>query len=184
MRFNDLKAGPMMSPSFVTNRRSPVDSRASQDPQDGTSSTESSATSSMSERSSPAHAQAFVEERILRRVPAEILVVSAVLAGGSLLFFSPSTALFVLAGGVFSAASFTWLKSALGRFLTQDRSRAVRSGLFLYLARLGLLIGVFLIIILLSPRMILAFAAGFSSVILVFFVEAVRALAPMKSWKH
>lgn len=131
----------------------------------------------------PKNAQAFLEERILRRIPAEILGVSLAIALGSLFFFSSLTGLFVLAGGAFSAASFVWLKSALSRFLGQDRKKAVRSGLIFYLVRLALLLGVFLFIILLFPRMVLAFAAGFSAVVLVFFVEAVRALSQIKSWK-
>ncbi len=129
------------------------------------------------------NAQHLVEERILRRIPAEILAVSAVLAGGALLFFPALTSLFILAGGAFSAASFFWLKSALNRFLSKDRKKAIRSGLVFYLARLALLLGVFLIIILLFPRMVLAFVAGFSAIVLVFFVEAVRALSQIKSWK-
>jgi hypothetical protein len=42
---------------------------------------------------------------------------------------------------------------------------------------------VFFIIILLYPKRLLAFAAGFSSVIPVFLGEAVVALAHMKTWK-
>lgn len=184
MKFDDLKAGPIMPPPLITNKCSPVNSSSSQNPQDDVSSTESSAVSSTSERSSSANAQALVEERILRRIPLEILGLAFLLAAGSLLFFSLPTSFFVLAGGAFSAGSFTWLKSALQRFLGPDRQRSIRSALLFYFARLGLLLGVFLTIIFLFPRMILAFVAGFSSVILVFFVEAVRALAPMKSWKR
>lgn len=134
-----------------------------------------------------AESQTQVEERILRRIPAEILVCALLLAAGSLLFFAPLTSLFILGGGAFSAASFAWLKSSLNRILNpergRDRGKAIRSGLLLYVARLSLLLGIFLIIIFIFPRMILAFAAGFSCVILIFFVEAVRALAHMKSWK-
>jgi len=127
--------------------------------------------------------QTFIEERILRRIPVEILALSLAIAVGSLFFFSALTGLFILAGGAFSAVSFLWLKSALNRFLSQDRKRAIRSGLIFYLVRLALLLGVFLIIILVFPRMVLAFVAGFSTVILVFFVEAVRSLSQIKSWK-
>jgi hypothetical protein len=123
------------------------------------------------------------EEKILRRIPAEIIVVSIGIGLGSLLFFSPLSSFFILAGGAFSAASFLWLKSALNRFLSQGRKKAIRSGLIFYLARLALLLSVFLIIILLLPRMVLAFVAGFSTVVLVFFVEAVRSLSQIKTWK-
>jgi hypothetical protein len=127
--------------------------------------------------------QHFLEERILRRIPLEILVFALVIASGSLLFFRPRTSLFILAGGAFSAVSFLWLKQTITRFLGQDRKKAIKSGLLIYLVRLLLIIGVFSIIILLFPRMILAFAAGFSAIILVFFVEAVTAISQMKQWK-
>jgi hypothetical protein len=128
--------------------------------------------------------QSVLEERILRRIPPEILAVSLVLALGSLLFFSPRTGLFVFAGGAFSAVSFLWLKQTITRFLGRSRRKAVKSGLLAYLLRLVLIIGVFSIIILQFPGMILAFAAGFSCVVAVFFVEAVRAIAQMKQWKN
>jgi dolichol kinase len=129
------------------------------------------------------NAQAFIEERILRRIPVEIFGLSLAIALGSLFFFSPLTGLFIVAGGAFSAASFVWLKSSLNRFLGQDRKKAIRSGLIFYLARLALLLSVFLIIILLLPGMVLAFVAGFSTIVLVFFGEAVRSLSQIKTWK-
>jgi hypothetical protein len=129
------------------------------------------------------NAQAFLEERILRRIPVEVLVASLAITLGSLLFFSALTGLFILAGGAFSSASFLWLKNALNRFLSQDRKKAIRSGLIFYLVRLALLLSVFLIIIFLLPRMVLAFVAGFSTIVLVFFVEAVRSLSQIKTWK-
>jgi hypothetical protein len=123
------------------------------------------------------------EERVLRRIPLEVAVIALVLAVVALLFFSPLTGVFIVAGGVFSALSFIWLKKALLRFLSQDRRRAVRSGLALYLLRLVLLLAVFCIIIVLFPRMILAFVAGFSSLILAILAEAAIALSQMKQWK-
>jgi hypothetical protein len=123
------------------------------------------------------------EDRILRRLPLDILAVAAVMAAGSLLFFSPRTGLFVLAGGLFSAGSFVWLKQTVARFLGPDRKRAVRQALGFYLLRLLLIIVVFLTIILLFPRMILAFAAGFSSLVPAILAEAVMALSQMRKWK-
>ncbi len=128
--------------------------------------------------------QSALEERILRRIPLEILAFALVLALGSLFFFSPRTALFIFAGGAFSAVSFLWLKQTITRFLGRSRRKAVKSGLLAYLLRLVLIIGVFSIIILKFPGMILAFAAGFSCVVGVFFIEAVRAIAQMKQWKN
>jgi hypothetical protein len=123
------------------------------------------------------------EERVLRRIPLEVSIIAFVLAIIALLFFTPLTGVFILAGGIFSALSFIWLKTALLRFLSQDRRRAVRSGLAFYLLRLLLLLAVFSIIILLFPRMILAFVAGFSSLILAILVEASMAVSQMKQWK-
>jgi len=123
------------------------------------------------------------EERVLRRIPLEVAAVALVLAVVSLLFFSPLTGVFILAGGVFSALSFIWMKKAILRFLGTDRRKAVRSGLAFYLLRLLLLLAVFSTIIVLFPRMILAFVAGFSSLVLAVFVEAAVALSQMKQWK-
>jgi hypothetical protein len=123
------------------------------------------------------------EERVLRRIPLEVAVVALVLAVLALFLFSPLTAAFILAGGVFSALSFMWLKKALLRFLGTDRRKAVRSGLVFYLLRLLLLLAVFSIIILLLPRMILAFVAGFSSLVLAILAEAVMAVSQLKQWK-
>ncbi|HUU37252.1 MAG TPA: ATP synthase subunit I [Candidatus Desulfaltia sp.] len=123
------------------------------------------------------------EEKVLRRIPLEILLIAALIALLALFFFTPLTSLFILAGGLLSAASFVWLKTALNRFLGPDRRRAVRSGLVFYLLRLFLLLAVFSIIILLFPRMILAFVAGFSSLILAFLIEAALAVSQMKKWK-
>jgi hypothetical protein len=123
------------------------------------------------------------EERVLGRIPLEVSIIALLLAIIALLFFTPLTAVFILAGGVFSALSFVWLKKALLRFLGPDRRRAVRSGLAFYLLRLLLLLAVFSFIIFLFPRMILAFVAGFSSLILAILAEAAVAVSQMKQWK-
>jgi len=127
--------------------------------------------------------RSLVEEKILRRIPLEILAISVLIALAAILFFPFRAGLFVLAGGAFSALSFLWLKRALSRFLTREKHRALRSGIAFYLLRLVLLIAIFSAIILLFPRMILAFVAGFSSVIPAFLIEAVGALSQMKQWK-
>jgi len=124
-----------------------------------------------------------LEDRVLRRLPLEILAFSLAIAAASLLFFSPLTGLFILAGGLFSAASFIWLRQTVTRFIGPDKKTALRSGVAFYILRLFLIIAVFLIIILLFPRLILAFAAGFSSLVPAMLAEAVLAMAQMKRWK-
>lgn len=123
------------------------------------------------------------EERILRRIPGEILVLSAVLALAAWPLFDPPTALLFFSGGALAAVGFLWLKQSLTRFLLKGRAGALRSAILLYVLRLVLICGVFFIIILLFPRKILAFGAGFSTVVPVFLAEAVGALLRMKTWK-
>lgn len=55
------------------------------------------------------------EEKILRRIPLEILALSFVIALASLLFFSSLNAVFILGGGAFSALSFVWLKQEVSK---------------------------------------------------------------------
>jgi len=123
------------------------------------------------------------DEAALRRMPLEIVAVAAVLALGGGILFGWLTGVFVLAGGVLSALAFAWLKTAVTRFLQQERRGALRRGVALYLLRLGLICLVFLIIILAFPRQIFAFAAGFSAVVLVLLREGWRAMSLLKTWK-
>jgi hypothetical protein len=124
-----------------------------------------------------------LEERILRRIPVEIAAFSAFVAVPVALIFSPLDGVLFFAGGIVAALSFLWLRSALGRILARARPRAFRSGIALYAVRLTLILGVFFLIMLAYPKKILAFSAGFSTILPVFFVEAAVALARMKSWK-
>jgi hypothetical protein len=55
--------------------------------------------------------------------------------------------------------------------------------ILLYVLRLVLICAAFFIIILLFPRKILAFGAGFSTIVLVFLAEGVGALLRLKTWK-
>jgi len=172
------------------------------------------------------------EEKILRRIPVEILVLSFVIALASIFLLNPLTALFIFAGGAFSALSFIWLKRSISRlllfkngdnpsrekgqspFLEKKRGRhfyvkkgdrhlygkkeepvsffrgqspflkkALRSALALYGIRLVLIIAIFFIIIFFFSRNIIAFVAGFSTMVPVFLAEAVIGLSRMKQWK-
>jgi ATP synthase I chain len=139
------------------------------------------------------------EEKILRRIPVEIFILSFVIALASIFLFHPTTALFILAGGAFSALSFIWLKRSISRLLLFkngdrhlkeeepvpffDKKKALRSALILYGIRLVLIIAIFFIIIFFFSRNIIAFVAGFSAIVPVFLAEAVVALSRMKQWK-
>ncbi len=149
------------------------------------------------------------EEKILRRIPLEIAVLSFIIALFSLLFFSPLTALFILAGGAFSAVSFIWLKQNISKlillkngdspslenggspseekglspFLPPVSKKAILSTLLFYGLRLVLILAIFFIIIFFFSKNIIAFIVGFSMVVPVFMVEAVSMLIRLKKWK-
>ena len=123
------------------------------------------------------------EERILRRVPLEILAAGAAAGLIALPFFGVTTALLVLAGGTLASLGFLWMKVSLARFLQRERKGALRSGVLIYLARFVLILAVFSFIIFLFPGKILAFVAGFSVLVPVFLVEGVFALLRVKTWK-
>ncbi|MCX6560655.1 MAG: ATP synthase subunit I [Candidatus Aminicenantes bacterium] len=120
---------------------------------------------------------------MLRRIPYEIVALSAIFGLAGALLFDPLTGFFLLAGGLFSALSFLWLKSALGKVLNQAKARALKAGIALYALRFLLIFVVFFLIILLYSEKLIAFAAGFSAVIPVFGAEAAAALVRAKSLK-
>ncbi len=124
-----------------------------------------------------------LEERVLRRIPLEILAAGAVLALPAALLFGALNGAVLLAGALLAALSFAGLRSALARVLDRGRARAVRSGVLVYLARLLLIGASFFLIILLFPKSVIAFAAGFSAVVPVFLAEGAFTLARVKSWK-
>lgn len=127
--------------------------------------------------------QAAFEDRLLRRIPLEIAVSAGVLGLAAALLLDPATGLFVFAGGLFSALGFAWLKQSLTRFLAKGVQGARRSGVVLYALRLVLICAVFFLIILVYPKKILAFVAGFSTVVPVTLAVAVRGLLQLKKWK-
>lgn len=124
------------------------------------------------------------DTRILQRIPLEIFLLSLIGAFIAAFLFNVMTGLFVLAGGILSAASFFWLKNSLSKFLIHpNKRRVLRSVLGSYLLRLLLIIAVFSIIIIFFSKRIFAFMAGFSTLILVFLAEAIGALPRIKKWK-
>jgi hypothetical protein len=124
-----------------------------------------------------------IEEKILRRIPLEILAAGAAAGLIALPFFGVTSALLVLTGGTLASLGFLWMKVSLTRFLQRERKAALRSGVLIYLARFVLILAVFSFIIFLFPGKILAFVAGFSVLVPVFLVEGVFALLRVKTWK-
>jgi len=109
-----------------------------------------------------------ISEKILQRIPWEITILAFILALPTLIFFDAVSALLVFAGGI----------------LLDRKKQAFTSIVFLYGLRLLLIIAVFFIIILFFSQKIIAFAAGFSTLILIFLVEAIKALSKFKQWKN
>jgi len=124
-----------------------------------------------------------IEEKILRRIPGEILIFSLIAATAALIIFDPVTAILVLAGGSLSVISFIWLRQALSKFILLGKKKALKSAILLYAIRLLLILAIFSIIIFFFSKKIIAFAVGFSMIIPVFFVETVAVLSRVKKWK-
>jgi len=124
------------------------------------------------------------EEKILRRIPKEILVVSLILALGTVFVFDLITAVLLFIGGAIAAISFIWLKKSITRLLSLGKKKAVKSAVLFYGLRLILIIAVIFIIILFFQNKVLAFAAGFSTIIVVFLIEGVIAVSKMMRWKN
>jgi hypothetical protein len=125
-----------------------------------------------------------VEAKVLARIPWETGVLSVLAALLSLLFFDPLDALMILAGGLTASFGFIWLKKMVFRLVQRELKRRLAPLFLAYGLRLLLIIGLFFTIILLFSRKVLAFTAGFSMIIPVFFIEAAGALIRMKQWKN
>lgn len=124
------------------------------------------------------------DEKILRRIPIEIILVAAVAAVVIIAFFDAVSALLLLAGGILSALSFIWLKQSLTRFLFKEKRNALKSAFLLYGLRLLLIIVVFFIIIFFFSKKIFAFIAGFSAIVPVLLFEALAAYPKLIKWKN
>ena len=123
------------------------------------------------------------EEKILRRIPLEIVALSCLLALIAFPLFDPLTGLLVLSGGALAALSFLWLRQTISKFLIPDKKKAFRLALPFYILRIVLILGIFFIIIFFFSKKILAFVVGFSTLVPVFLAEASIALSKMRQWK-
>ena len=124
------------------------------------------------------------EEKILRRIPLEIVALSCLLALIAFPLFNALTALLIISGGALATLSFLWLKQTISKFLIPDKKKAIRIALPFYVLRIVLILGIFFIIIFFFSNKIIAFVVGFSTLVPVFFVEATIALSKMKQWKN
>jgi hypothetical protein len=124
------------------------------------------------------------EEKILKRIPWEILSLSFLFGIGASLIIDLFVGLFVLAGGAVSALNFFWLHRTLSKALLRERGKALKGSALGFAFRLLLILAIFFIIIFFFSKKILAFAAGFSTIIVVLLIEAVAAISRLKTWKN
>ena len=124
------------------------------------------------------------EERILQRIPLEIVLLSFLIAAASLFFYDWIIGILIFAGGIVAAINFIWLRQALTRFLTSGKQKALRSAFAVYALRLLLILAIFFIIILFFSTKIIAFVVGFSTLILVFLIEAIIGLSKLNKWNN
>ena len=125
-----------------------------------------------------------IEEKILTRIPLETGGLALLTAVLSLPFFEPLVAALIFCGGLTAVIGFLGLKSMVFHLVQPGRKKKTSTIILLYGLRILLIIGLFFIIIFFFSKKILAFTAGFSMIIPVFFVEAVGALTRMKKWKN
>lgn len=125
-----------------------------------------------------------LEEKILKRIPKEILGLSLMAAIAAAFLFDLETSLFVLAGGILSALNFIWLSRILSSVLLREKRKALKSSSLFFGLRLLLIIAIFFIIIFFFSNKIIAFAAGFSSIIVILLFEAIGVMSKLKTWKN
>jgi hypothetical protein len=124
------------------------------------------------------------EEKILRRIPLEIGLLSFLIAIIGLIVYEWTVGILVFAGGIVAAVNFIWLRQALTHYLTSGKKRALRSAFAAYALRLLLILAIFFIIILFFSTKVIAFAVGFSTLILVFLIEAIIGLSKLTKWNN
>jgi len=129
------------------------------------------------------HSLAHGEERILKRIPKEIIILAALIAVPVGLIFDWQASFLFLAGGGFAALNFVWMKKAVSLFLNRAKKKALLFAAAGYALRLLLILGLFWIIISFFSKRILAFAGGFSILLPIFFFEAIITYMKMSSWK-
>ena len=111
-------------------------------------------------------------------------ILGMLMALAATFLFGLGTAVFTFAGGVLAAVNFIWLNQILSRVLLRGKRSALRTSGLYFSLRLVLIIGIFFIIIFFFSNKIIAFAAGFSTIIVVLLFEAVSVLSRLKTWKN
>ncbi|NMC65577.1 MAG: hypothetical protein GYA53_05495 [Acidobacteria bacterium] len=122
-------------------------------------------------------------EKSLKRVPVETLAIGCLASILVLLFLDPVSAVLVAGGAILAAVGFISLKSFVNRYLGGKRTVLVKRALVLFSLRLLLICLIFLAIIFIFRGKVIAFVAGFSSMVVAILIEAIRNLVNIKQWK-
>lgn len=123
-----------------------------------------------------------LENKILKRLPWEILILAFLMALIIGLIFDFLSALLCLAGGVVSCLSFLWIKKSVSLYLTSRPGRRLGRLIGFQLLRLGLIALIFLTIIYFFSSRALAFIAGLAALLLAIAAEMIFSLRK-RGWK-
>ncbi|MGB9893788.1 MAG: hypothetical protein ACPLRA_05195 [Candidatus Saccharicenans sp.] len=122
-------------------------------------------------------------EDSIRRVPLETILLGLAAGLATGFFLEPISGALVLGGALLAAVAFITLNSFINKYFRVGQKGLIARAISVYLLRLLLICLVFLIIIIFFKKRVLAFAAGFSLVIISVLVEALRNLTSGRQWK-
>ena len=122
-------------------------------------------------------------EKSLKRIPAETIALGCLASILGLIFFDLISAALLVAGALVAAAGFISLRSFVNRYVFREKTVFRKRALILYSLRLLLICLVFLAIIFIFRGKVIAFVAGFSSLVVAVLIEAIRNLVNIRQWK-
>ncbi len=122
-------------------------------------------------------------EKSLKRIPVETIVLGVLTSILGLVFFDLTSAGLLVAGALVAAAGFISLRSFVDRYIFKEKTVFRKRALILYSLRLLLICLVFLAIIFIFRVKVIAFVAGFSSLVVAVLIEAIRNLVNIRQWK-
>ena len=122
-------------------------------------------------------------EKSLKRIPVETIALGCLASILGLIFFDLISAALLVAGALVAAAGFISLRSFVNRYVFREKTVFRKRALILYSLRLLLICLIFLAIIFIFRGKVIAFVAGFSSLVVAVLIEAIRNLVNIRQWK-
>lgn len=122
-------------------------------------------------------------EKSLKRIPVETILLGCLSSILGWIFFDLISAGLLVAGALLGAAGFISLRAFVDRYIFKEKAIFRKRALILYSLRLLLICLVFLAIIFIFRGKIIAFVAGFSSLVVAILIEAIRNLVNIRQWK-